>query len=104
MHTFQVSDVEPGTARLPESLPEILAGTLEEVLERRVEGAASNQENAVAPGCQPLVHAAYLAFSSHLPLVLSPDDVWLCLAQGFATHVNVHAEEFRERLGMPEER
>lgn len=37
-----------------------------------------------------LVEAARLAFSSHLDLVLSPDDLWLTIAQGFALHVQVN--------------
>ena len=37
----------------------------------------------------------YLAFSQHLPLALTPDVIWLTIAQGFAQHVNNHAEEFR---------
>src|SRR5262245_50441118 len=34
------------------------------------------------------VHAAY---ALHYPLVLTPDAVWLSIAQGFAAHVNVNA-------------
>ncbi|MEM7247974.1 MAG: DUF4419 domain-containing protein [Acidobacteriota bacterium] len=45
-----------------------------------------------------LVNAATLAFYEHLPLVLRPDDVWLCVAQGLASHVNRNAEELRSRF------
>jgi hypothetical protein len=38
------------------------------------------------------IHAAY---AEHYPLVLSPDDVWLAITQGFAAHVNAHSEELR---------
>lgn len=30
--------------------------------------------------------------------MLSPDDVWLAIVQGFASHVNVHAEQLRDRF------
>ena len=46
----------------------------------------------------PLFDAVLLAFYDHRPLVLSPDMVWLAIAQGFASHVNLHAEEMRARF------
>src|SRR4029078_12923454 len=36
----------------------------------------------------PVIAALDLAFSDHRPLVLSPDMIWLLIAQGFANHVN----------------
>ena len=45
-----------------------------------------------------LVEAVYLAFSQHRPLVLTPDTIWITLAQGFAHHLNAHAEALRSRL------
>ncbi|MCW1922859.1 DUF4419 domain-containing protein [Luteolibacter arcticus] len=42
--------------------------------------------------------AAHRAFMDHRPLVLSPDDVWVCIAQGFAIHVDQIAETLRRRL------
>lgn len=42
--------------------------------------------------------AVWRAFAEHRPLVLGPDDVWLCLAQGFAAHMSVHAERLRGRF------
>ncbi len=38
------------------------------------------------------------AYAEHRPLVLSPDDVWLCISQGFAQHVNQNAEALRDKL------
>jgi hypothetical protein len=46
----------------------------------------------------PVVAAIHLAFNDHRPLVLSPDMLWLLVAQGFANHVNANAEELRPRL------
>ena len=45
-----------------------------------------------------LVETVYLAFSQHRPLVLTPDTIWITLAQGFAHHLNAHAEALRSRL------
>src|SRR5262245_33165739 len=52
------------------------------------------QENDV----HPLAGAVHLAFSEHRPLRLTPDHVWLTIAQGFAHHVNNNAEALRSRL------
>lgn len=38
------------------------------------------------------------AYATHRPVVLSPDDVWLLISQGFAYHVNKNAESLRDRL------
>lgn len=38
------------------------------------------------------------AFDKHYSLVLSPDMVWLLIAQGISTQINEHAEELRDRL------
>lgn len=46
----------------------------------------------------PVVAAVHLAFMDHRPLVLSPDIVWLMVAQGFANHVNANAEELRHQF------
>ena len=41
------------------------------------------------------VTAVHSAFACHYPLVLSPDIIWQCVAQGFAIHVNKNAEKLR---------
>jgi hypothetical protein len=45
-----------------------------------------------------LLGAVHLAFAQHRPLVLSPDAVWLTIAQGVAQHVRIHGERLRSRL------
>ena len=46
-------------------------------------------------GFHPVLAAIHWAFQSHRPLVLSPDMLWLLVAQGLANHVNANAEELR---------
>lgn len=46
----------------------------------------------------PFVAAAHAAFDQHRPLVLTPDGVWLMIAQGFAMHVAASAERLRSRI------
>jgi hypothetical protein len=46
----------------------------------------------------PILAAIHLAFNDHRPLVLSPDMLWLLVAQGLANHVNANAEELRSKF------
>jgi hypothetical protein len=76
--------------------------TLPEMLGRRVPGVidafACNRGNLVPHSNHPFLYAAHVAFSQHVPLVLSPDDIWLCIIEAFAMHVNVNAEALRDRF------
>lgn len=47
---------------------------------------------------QPLLAAVYIAFSEHRPLVLTPDAVWITIAQGVAHHMVIHGERLRPQL------
>lgn len=51
-----------------------------------------------ALGIHPLAAAVHLAFADHHPLALTPDAVWTTIAQGFALHIQLHAEELRPRF------
>jgi len=46
----------------------------------------------------PFVAAVHAAFDQHRPLILSPDAVWLMIAQGFALHVGANVEALRARI------
>ncbi len=116
MHAFAVSDVAPSELSLP---PTTLDASIEAKARRRMEACASNLSHLVEDGPMPklpdneamrqmflasrgranaFVATAHVAFDQHLPLVLSPDDIWLCIAQGFGTHVNENAERLRGRF------
>jgi hypothetical protein len=56
------------------------------------------ERRGAASRCHPLIDAVHIAFSQHRPLVLSPDCVWLTIAQGFSHHIAANAEALRERL------
>jgi hypothetical protein len=62
--------------------------------------ACSRYEGKLVAGVHlhPVVAATHLAFNDHRPLVLSPDGIWLLVAQGFANHVNANADDLRRRL------
>jgi hypothetical protein len=43
----------------------------------------------------PFLAAVMRAYADHRPLTISPDMVWLLIAQGAAAHIRAHAEELR---------
>lgn len=66
---------------------------------RRVEAFSSSEATLVrANDAHALAQAAHDSFYLHHPLVLSPDAVWFCLAQGFAHHIALNAEALRWRF------
>jgi hypothetical protein len=94
--TFAVDDVRVGTEMLP---TERLKESVEKLLGTPVEACDSYTATVVQqPGFHSLVAAADLAYQGHFPLVLSPDVIWLTLAQGFARHVANNAEQLRARI------
>jgi len=96
MVTFRVSDVAHETSRL---------SCTSAALHLRKLGWKNREAHRIAatelvagPSVHPLVLAVHLAFAEHRPLVLTPDAIWLCIAQGLATHIELHAEALRSRL------
>lgn len=92
MVTFAVDDVTPAAEPLPtQPLSDLFPDAL------TIGGDPATR--LVAPnGVHPLLSAVGQAFAEHRPLILSPDAVWLTIAQGVAQHVRLHAEELRSRL------
>jgi hypothetical protein len=112
VRTFTVSDVEVAPDVLPGIEPrsaiEALAQTpveawwrpsrpLAEIGNETVAFEGKTPRRVVVP-FHPFVAAVHAAFDQHRPLVLSPDAVWLCIAQGLATHVNLNAEKLRRHI------
>jgi len=94
--TFKVSDVDLATTPLP-TRP--TASQLAALGWTAPEASRVGADTVVdGPLVHPLALAIDLAFAEHRPLVLGPDEVWLCLAQSLATHVELHAEALRPRL------
>lgn len=94
--TFSVSQVERA-ARRRVRLDRTQA--LSSLVRGRVEQMSTSEARLVAcTDVHPLVQMAHDAFYEHRPIVLSPDAIWFCLAQGFAQHVNLHAERLRKRF------
>lgn len=108
--TFKVSDVsrvEPGK-RAPGRIE--VVDSVKDLAGVPVEACGSNQGNLIGfyndhyNGTQKLngfVRAIHHAFELHCPLVLSPDDVWVVIAQGFAYHVNANSDQLRHLFVNP---
>lgn len=92
--TFAVSDVE--RARAPLRMPP--GQEARRFLGSPVEAWGSSAASPLPASEHGLLQAIHWAFALHYPLVLTPDAVWLCIAQGFAAHVNENAERLRGKF------
>lgn len=113
--TFSVSEEKKPAAILTgldraEALPGLLGAGPRTVRRRfhweppappraRVEALyTSDTRLVIAKDEHAFASAAKEAFYGHFPLVITPDAVWFCIAQGFASHIALNAEALRERL------
>jgi hypothetical protein len=83
---FAVDDVKPAVDRLPT----IFARTqFEQVLTTPLLAFSHDEtfETIADREIHPLALAVHTAFSEHRPLVLTPDIIWLTIAQGVAQHI-----------------
>lgn len=94
MTTFRVSSVDKGTKTFPRT-------TVQEAFSKRTKAKCEAvfvlARNAVhvSGSDNRFLAAVHTAYSQHYPLVLTPDVIWMCIAQGFAQHVNLNAENLR---------
>ncbi len=95
MTTFNLSDVQRG--ELYDSLD--VEASVRSLLVKPVEAMSCAAQRLVSCDTQhTFVKAAHDAFYDHHPLVIRPDDIWFCIAQGFATHVGENQESLRARF------
>lgn len=50
------------------------------------------------------VYMIWQAYCSHLPLIFSPDDIWLVILQGFGRHIAANASALRSKIVSHEEK
>ncbi|NRA13782.1 MAG: DUF4419 domain-containing protein, partial [Crocinitomicaceae bacterium] len=99
-YTFKVDDVKTTTIPLYESKFQDIA---EEKFERPLFAFPDELEKVIlAPSrYNSFMYAIHTAYADHRPLILSPDDVWLTLCQGFGNHLVLHGEELEDKLLLP---
>jgi hypothetical protein len=103
--TFRVAEVERATTPRPE-VPYVEAlqaalgesGGALEAYSRDTRPLVFPRPNRIEEPVHAFIHACNLAYDHHHPLTLSPDMIWLLIAQGFALHVNANAEALRCRF------
>jgi len=95
--SFPVDDVTPASQLRP---ARSLQQDLQYRFKRRILVLPEPQRPVVRSlgRCHPLIDAVHTAFSEHRPLLLSPDAIWLVIAQGFGHHLVRNAEALRGRL------
>lgn len=94
--TFAVDQVEPATTLLKDCRAH---EAIRSMLDSDIESCSDYHGSVVADiDYQPLLAAVYTAFSQHRPLVLTPDAVWITIAQGIAHHMAIHGERLRSRF------
>ncbi len=62
---------------------------------RKIEAYPRMDKRLISGSYHPFMHAMHMAYAEHYPLRLSPDMIWLLIAQGFANHVSENSEELR---------
>jgi hypothetical protein len=93
--TFSVSSVRAESELLP---TREASGLLQQ---RGLHGVEASSIASRLVECEPyhgFVMAVHTAYDKHYPLVLSPDHIWLLIAQGLARHINENAEALRGRF------
>jgi len=94
--TFPVSDLP--VAEDPR-VPIQQRASIEALTQHPIEAVELEQPRLIScKDTHPFAQAANDAFYGHFPLTISPDDIWFCIAQGFANHVNLHADKLRHHF------
>jgi len=94
--TFAVDAVTPVTTPLP---TKSVRAAAQAVLGVELEALSHDGPLVDDAGrVHPLMAVVHRAFAEHRPLRISPDHIWLTIAQGFAHHVDHNAEALRERF------
>jgi hypothetical protein len=66
---------------------------------KKIHGMGANHENFIVYDVAPnFLTTALHSYAEHFPLIISPDDIWLTIAQGFSNHINVNAEALRKHF------
>nr|AYM52230.1 hypothetical protein [Sorangium cellulosum] len=96
--TFAVSNVVRATARLIDPAKTDGESPRRQLHGRTVEAWGSDAQQFLPAEEHGLLKTVHRAYADHYPLVLTPDAIWLCIAQGFAIHVKENAERLRGKF------
>jgi Domain of unknown function (DUF4419) len=96
MQTIQVSNVKIASKPLSEANSDVVINNF--LRRKKIESCSDPYGKYIPCQYHPLVEASHKAFDEHRPLVLSPDMIWLLIAQGVSLHVNANAEKLRSQF------
>jgi hypothetical protein len=97
MITFKVDSVQKKTDINAEWLRDNNKRTVKGLVGNGVEASSLSEESFIT-STHNLLSAINTAYDQHLPLVLSPDMLWLTISQGLSTHITNNAEQLRSQF------
>lgn len=99
MITFKVDSVKQGT--LDTDYTKYMRSddkqTIKGLVGNGVEASSLSESSFIYP-THNLVGSINTAYDHHLPLILSPDMLWLTISQGLSTHITNNAEQLRPQF------
>jgi hypothetical protein len=98
MRTFEVDDVEIIDANEVTAERVTADDLCKESFGGRVLGCSPGNFISESAASHPLVGAVGLAYNQHHPLSLSPDAVWMTIAQGMSTWITRNTEAVRKQF------
>ena len=93
-NTLLLNDIEIATNSLPER-------PFAEIIKEKygdAESYSTTCTNMVSSWFNPFLGAIHYSFASHRPIRISPDHIWLVLAQGFSAHINNNSDELKDKF------
>lgn len=108
MSTFPVSKVKLATQPIKVKM-DSLNSALHFLTGQPIEACGSNAKyDLVQTWSKSPMHAflgtLHAAFDKHYPVAITPDDIWLCISQGLAMHINANPEKYRKQFVAHEDK
>lgn len=100
--TFRVDDVSKATKALPSGKTDQIVlercGSVKPECHSKFVDVPFEYSGSWKPLTNAFIAAVHASFSNHYPLVLTPDVIWICIAQGLGQHINVNPDKLRRHF------
>lgn len=90
---LELCDLEPISFELSE---ERYIDVLEKKFGKGIEGWSKKNNKLISSGLHPFIQALHNSYAYHQNITITPDMIWLLIAQGFSTHINQNPEKLRK--------
>jgi hypothetical protein len=64
----------------------------------QIEDESKFGKEMISMEMHPFIQAIHLAYSNHLPVILTPDMIWYLIATGTSIHIRKNAERLRSKF------